>query len=285
MLGSIEELVRRGRQRGIGTTLITQRSSVINKNVLELTENLVILRNLGPRSRDAIKGWIETHGTEDERRVVMDSLQSLPTGSAWLFSPYFLKELKRIQFRKKRTFDSSATPRPGETRRAPKTLAEIDLQAIGQRMAETIEQAKADDPKELRRQIAQLKRDLHQRPAETVQVEVEKVVEVPVLTDEAWEFLQSLQADIIEFAESMKSVVKIVESRLPLAQARSAPAPRPVPNHHRRRPGGHRRLRPAADRPGPPGLLAGRARRGCAPPGLRTAGRALAGGRLEPGDR
>jgi uncharacterized protein len=33
MLGAVEDLVRRGRARGIGVTLVTQRSAVLNKDV------------------------------------------------------------------------------------------------------------------------------------------------------------------------------------------------------------------------------------------------------------
>jgi DNA helicase HerA-like ATPase len=34
MLGAAEDIVRRGGQRGIGCVLVTQRSAVLNKNVL-----------------------------------------------------------------------------------------------------------------------------------------------------------------------------------------------------------------------------------------------------------
>jgi DNA helicase HerA-like ATPase len=41
MLGAMEDIVRRGRKRGIGCTLITQRPAVLNKNVLTQCEVLV----------------------------------------------------------------------------------------------------------------------------------------------------------------------------------------------------------------------------------------------------
>src|SRR5258707_5634399 len=44
MLGAIEDLVRRGRARGIGVTMITQRPAVLNKNVLTQIEVLVAMR-------------------------------------------------------------------------------------------------------------------------------------------------------------------------------------------------------------------------------------------------
>lgn len=51
MLGAIEDLVRRGRARGIGVTLITQRPAVLNKNVLTQIEVLVAMRLTSPQDR------------------------------------------------------------------------------------------------------------------------------------------------------------------------------------------------------------------------------------------
>jgi DNA helicase HerA-like ATPase len=53
MLGAFEAIVRRGRIRGLGATLISQRAAVINKNVLTQTECLIALqvtRRTAPRS-------------------------------------------------------------------------------------------------------------------------------------------------------------------------------------------------------------------------------------------
>src|SRR5207253_4107504 len=49
LLGSFEDIVRRGRARGLGVTLITQRAAVISKNVLTQTEVLVCLRVMAPQ--------------------------------------------------------------------------------------------------------------------------------------------------------------------------------------------------------------------------------------------
>lgn len=177
MLGAVEDLVRRGRGRGIGITLITQRSAVLNKDVLTQTEVLLALRTTSPHDRKAIEAWIDAHGEKAERDEVMGSLPSLPIGTAWLWSPGFLGLLKRIRIRKRTTFDSSSTPRAGASRATPKTVADVDLGALTQRMAATIERAKAEDPKELRKELAALKRQLAQ-PAPEPKIER---VEVPVL--------------------------------------------------------------------------------------------------------
>src|SRR5437588_3369168 len=59
LLGSFEDIVRRGRARGLGVTLITQRAAIINKNVLTQTEVLVCLRVMAPQDREAVEAWIE----------------------------------------------------------------------------------------------------------------------------------------------------------------------------------------------------------------------------------
>ena len=59
LLGSFEDIVRRGRARGLGVTLITQRAAIINKNVLTQTEVLVCLRVMAPQDREAF--GLEAH--------------------------------------------------------------------------------------------------------------------------------------------------------------------------------------------------------------------------------
>jgi DNA helicase HerA-like ATPase len=87
LLGAIEDLVRRGRARGIGVMLVTQRAAVLNKDVLTQAEVLVALRTIAPQDREAIDAWIRVHGTPEQREELMASLPSLPIGTAWFWSP------------------------------------------------------------------------------------------------------------------------------------------------------------------------------------------------------
>jgi uncharacterized protein DUF87 len=163
MLGAIEDIVRRGGQRGIGCLLITQRSAVLNKNVLTQVQVLVAMRTIAPQDLAAMDAWVDVHGTTEQRKVLMESLPSLPTGDAWFWSPGWPTEdgiFKRVHVLAIQTFDSGATPKPGEKRIAPKNLADVDLDALRRQMAETIERAKAEDPRELRKQIAELKKQV-----------------------------------------------------------------------------------------------------------------------------
>jgi uncharacterized protein len=240
MLGAVYDIVRRGRGRGIGSTLITQRSASLSKEVLDQTEILVALRTTGPRDRKAIEGWINVHGVDEERTTVMSSLPSLPTGTAWVWWPVE-GILRQVHIRERRTYDSSATPKPGERRAAPKTVADVDLSALQERMAATIERVKADDPKELRRRIRELDQQLATRPTETRVETVEKVVEVPVLTEDqlhkleaAWVNLSGLSDEIGEAAETIAAAIR--QTRDTPMKGRVAEAPRGVSGPARKSP-------------------------------------------------
>lgn len=172
MLGAMEDIVRRGRARGLGITLVTQRSAVLNKNLLTQLEVLIVLRTIAPQDRDAIDAWINVHGTQKQRDALMDSLPSLPIGTAWFWSPGWLDVFKRVDVRQRETFDSSATPKVGGKIVAPKQLAEVDLEALKNRIASTIEKAKAEDPRELRRRIAELERQVRAQPVQQKEVKV-----------------------------------------------------------------------------------------------------------------
>jgi uncharacterized protein len=162
MLGAAEDIVRRGGQRGIGCTMITQRTAVLNKNVLTQVQILIGLRTIAPQDLDALNAWIDVHGTDAERKELLASLPSLPQGDAWFWSPGWPSAdgiFQRVHVAPIETFDSGATPKPGEKRIHPKHLADVDLDALRKQMADTMERAKADDPRELKRQIADLKRE------------------------------------------------------------------------------------------------------------------------------
>lgn len=121
------------------------------------------LRTIAPQDLEAIEPWFKVHGLNQQLKEVMDTIPSLPTGDAWISSPGWPDEagiFRRIHTLPIKTFDSMATPKPGEKRIEPKTASDIDMKVLERQMAETIERAKADDPRELKRQIAELKKQV-----------------------------------------------------------------------------------------------------------------------------
>lgn len=180
MVGIYEEIIRLGRNYGIGVSMISQRPQSVNKEVLNQTECLFALQVNGAHERKALKEWITHQGLE---KSLVDELPGLPVGTAFVWSPQWLQILKKVRIGKKKTFDASATPKVGshEVRRDLKPLQLDDLQ---ERMSATIEKAKAEDPKELRKQIADLTKQLSTKvSASTGLVEVIKEVEKLAIKD------------------------------------------------------------------------------------------------------
>ncbi len=66
LLRAWENIVRRGRARGLGMTLITQRSAAINKMVLTQVETLIALRTTSPQDRKAIEAWVQYNAASQE---------------------------------------------------------------------------------------------------------------------------------------------------------------------------------------------------------------------------
>lgn len=203
-LGAFENIVRRGRARGLGITMITQRSAVIAKNVLTQIETLFVLRTTSPQDRKAVSAWVEYHGQAKE---LLESLSGLEAGEAWVWSPSWLGITKRIRVRRRSTFDSGATPKNVHGSRPPATLADVDLAAVKVRMAETIERAKETDPKELRKRIVELERQVKAKPQ---QVDRSTLVKITASTQAA----ATNQA-----RAEWSSRVKVLEDKLRTVQA------------------------------------------------------------------
>lgn len=217
LLGAVEDLVRRGRARGIGVTLVTQRSAVLNKDVLTQAEVLVALRTIAPQDRNAIDEWIKVHGTPEQREELMQSLPSLPIGAAWFWSPGWLDIFRRVKVRKRETFDSSATPKVGQTIRPPKKLAEVDLTKLRERIAATIEKAKAEDPRELHKRIAELEKRLLN--AEKVTPVIQRV-EIPILKDSEVKYLVKATNTLSEIGTQLVTAARALSSAISSATAR-----------------------------------------------------------------
>lgn len=177
MVGAWTTIVGRGRKKGMGCTAISTRPAKMSTDVRNLLDNLFVMRTTGPHDRKAILEWVK-HKSLDP--ALVDSLPGLDDGEAWLWSPQWLKVFKRVKCNRQWTFDSGATPQLRAKRKAA-TLADVNLGEVRVRMAATIEKAKAEDPRELRRKVADLEAKLRAAAAPVARPEaVVKVREVKV---------------------------------------------------------------------------------------------------------
>lgn len=258
MLGAAEAIVRRGGLRGLGTTLITQRAAVLNKNVLTQIDILIALRIMGPQDRDAVDDYLKNNAGPDRRREILDSLGSLRVGEAWVYGPGEEPPLyERIQVRERRTFNSSATPKPGEKRIEPKRLADVDVKRIEQRLTASIERAQAEDPKRLRARIGQLERQVRELEQRKPAPPEPERVEVPVVGDEQLERLEAFAGRIAVDVSDLQAAARGIEDALALVRSAQVEARRPTPTP----PPSPRAVTPApravrrdADRPLPEGV-------------------------------
>jgi uncharacterized protein len=159
-LGAMEDIVRRGRIRGIGCTMITQRPAVLNKNVLTQAGILCALRISHPKDIAAIREWVEVHADVQTAKEMMESLPSLPIGTAWLWSPGWGDIFEKVKIRERETFNSGATPKAGERIIAPKAIAQIDIAKLGAQIAATVQRIKENDPTQLRNKVRELEAKL-----------------------------------------------------------------------------------------------------------------------------
>ena len=203
MVGVFERLVKNGRFKGIGVTMLSQRSASLNKNVLTQVDNLFIMRTTSPQDRTAVGDWIKY---QDGAAEILQSMSSLSSGECWLYQPN-RGEPVRFTFRMRTTFDAGATPKIGEVRTQPTNLADVDLKAITAAMAETIEKAKLDDPAELRKKLADKVRENQRLTARVEQLEgivpadIIEEVPVPVLDEQDRRNVTALREDLARILE------------------------------------------------------------------------------------
>lgn len=156
-----EQLAEEGRNIGLGVTFLTLRSARLNKSVSELADVMYAFRTVGPNSLRAIMDWLGEHVDKAHVRELAVKVRELDVGQCLVVSPGWLKVEKIATIRRRETFDSSATPKPGErAKRITGKAAKPDLKKYQERMAATIEKVKADNPAELRKEIARLTSEL-----------------------------------------------------------------------------------------------------------------------------
>lgn len=213
MLGATDDIVRRGGQRGIGCMLVTQRSAVLNKNVLTQVQMLIVLRTIAPQDLAAMKAWIDVHGDLEQGKELMASLPSLPIGDAWFWSPGWPTAegiFNRSHVLSIQTFDSGATPKPGEKQIIPKNLADVDLNALQTQMKETIAKAKADDPKELKKRINALEHEIVGHRTEQKRITVQPLNDKEVenllkIRDKQW---KEKVVEIRKYTTALEEIIK-----------------------------------------------------------------------------
>lgn len=188
-MGAVAVMVEEGRNVGIGVTLVTQRSARLNKDVAELADCMIAFRTMGPNSMRAVLEWLGQHIEKARLNDLSEKLRGLPIGTALVVSPGWLEFEGIAAMRKRRTFDSSATPKPGQVLQAKGPATTPDLAKYRALMADVIARATENDPKTLKARIAELEKQLAAKPAAPGAT---KTIETPVLKADQLKRLESV---------------------------------------------------------------------------------------------
>lgn len=242
-LGAVIWMVKRGGFLGIGTLVITQRPASLSKNVLTQTEVLIALQITGSQDVDAADAWFKRQMTKAERGEFLSNIGKLEKGEAYILSGQILRGIFRAKFRRRRTFDSGATPEFGKAARRPRVVAKVDLEQLSAAMEKSVEEVKASDPDLLKARIRDLEQQRKAEAASVVALEAkiaamkptEKVKKVPALTDAQ---IARLEAALKTWNETLEKMAeRLIAARDPLlvafakitTPAAPAPAARPSP--------------------------------------------------------
>ncbi len=232
-LGTVSRLVKQGGIRGVGVTMISQRPADINKKVLSQVDILTVLRMSHPLDIAAATDWIKSEVSPEFAREVGEALPSLPVGTAFVCSAS-LGIGQRIEVRSRQTFNSGATPAPGERKAEPKVLATVDIERLGREIADAAKRTQESSPEFLQKRIAELEkagkgngtvesaRELAQLRTEVAQLRA-TAKHADRLTGE----LQVSETARQEAIDALRTVLQQLESRSAPASLQ-APSPPPV---------------------------------------------------------
>lgn len=164
MVGAVQRLIKRGRNYGIGTALISQRTAAVNKGCLNQIETLFAFRTTAPLDRKAISDWTDHVGAEpvatargqNRPQRLTDRLHELATGACIVYSPHVLERLEILKFNEKRTFDASKTPDDEDEAFPVRVLPPVNLTELKKRLDLVVQEAKENDVASLKMRIKEL---------------------------------------------------------------------------------------------------------------------------------
>lgn len=170
---AIEKLVRVGGNMGLGVTLINPRTQNLNKEVLELCDNIFLHRQKGTNSLKHLQGWFDSVGAEAPKEMVK-SISKLQSGQcyAWLRD---MDEPELVQVQQKNSFHPNRRDLQAATSKKTTPVDTADLiEALKHELPEVEAEMNANDPVLLKAEVARLKGELAKKlpPAPIVKVDV-----------------------------------------------------------------------------------------------------------------
>lgn len=213
LLGMMETVVRRGRVRGFIPWLITQRPAVLSKDVLSQIDGLVAFKLTSSQDRDAIGDWVQGQADKKQWQEIWAQLPTMERGQGVIWLPA-RNVLKIASFPEKLTFDSSRAPKRGERLASAKALQPVNIDRLKARLAKVEAETKANDPKALRTELAQVRAELQKAqkniPQNIPTAEIKAIEKAAYTRGEAetapiW-FRRGVEAAVEQMRDSVKTL-------------------------------------------------------------------------------
>jgi len=216
MLGAMKRLYTVGRNYWIGFIAATRRPAKMHTDLRNGADATAFFQIVGTQDRKAMQEYLGENAPEDVRKEILTHLAKLPVGTAYFYQPDQEPSLQRLKFRYRNTLDTTTTEITAGHKVVKPVLAEVDLEQLGGAMAAAREKAKADDPRELRKRIQELERQLHQsesnRRVETREVRVEvAVLDLNAVRDIQYAVESSMQLHATETATVLARMLRGVD--------------------------------------------------------------------------
>lgn len=194
-------LMSEGRGYGLVCLIASQRPQKVHNDTLTCCETLVAMRVIHAADRGAVKDWIDGCGDIAQGKEVLDNLAGMSRGEAYVWSPEVGFGPKRLTFPMFKTFDSFAPPQL-QKKISTASWTDVNLDEVKQKMATVIEEAKANDPTELKKKILELQRELKKAQNPITGTSPEPIIkEIPRFTVEDEKMLRRVHDRIAEVKE------------------------------------------------------------------------------------
>jgi hypothetical protein len=187
---AVEKTVRMGGNVGLGVALINPRSQELNKAVLDLCDNLILMRQRGSAAIDAVQKWMDKVNPEIANEITA-SLPKISGGEGWVWAensetPVFTKTHKLHSFHPDRT-------KHGENIKARQSVDTAEfVSTLLSELPKVVEEKKANDPAELKRKVSDLEKKLRVMEQRAPEIKQAEPIKVPVFTPDEITLLKTL---------------------------------------------------------------------------------------------
>lgn len=184
MLGAMKRLYTVGRNYWIGFIAATRRPARLHTDLRNGADATAFFQIVGTQDRKAMTDYLGEMAEKDVRDEIVSHVAKLPVGTAYFYQPHETPVLQRVHFRYRNTLDTTTTEITAGHKAVKPVLAEVDLSKLGKAMEDAREKAKADDPKELRKTINELRAQVRKFESARSQPTVEPKTKVETKTIE-----------------------------------------------------------------------------------------------------